>query len=130
MAPSASPTYYPSLSPHSISIITTIAGTGVGSYSGDGGQATSAAIRTPGGIALDSSGNVFFNDCTNQRVRKITASTGIISTYAGTGATSYGGDGGAATSAAFSAIEGLCMDTAGINTIIRHEFVLTSSLPS
>ena len=46
----------------STSIITTIAGTGTGSYSGDGGQATSAAIRFPCGINLDSSGNVYFGD--------------------------------------------------------------------
>ena len=78
-----SPTYYPSLSPHSISIISTIAGTGTGSFSGDGGQATSAAIKGAYGIAFDSSGNVFFNDMYNNRIRKITVSTGIITTYAG-----------------------------------------------
>ncbi len=111
--PSVQPTYYPSLSPHSISVISTIAGTGTASYSGDNGQATSAAINTPTGIVIDFSGNVFFNDFFNHRVRKITASTGIITTYAGTGASSFSGDGEVATSAALNHPNGLCIDTAG-----------------
>ncbi len=112
-APSVSPTSYPSLSPHSISVISTIAGTGTGSYSGDNGQATLAAINGPSGIAIDTSGNVYFSEYNNQRVRKITASTGIITTYAGTGASSYSGDGGAASSAALSSPNGLCIDSSG-----------------
>ncbi len=113
VSPSVSPAYYPSLSPHSISVVSTIAGTGTGNYSGDGGQATSATINLPHGIALDSSGNVYFNDYYNHRVRKITASTGIITTYAGTGSTSYSGDGGVASSAALYRPNGLCIDTSG-----------------
>jgi hypothetical protein len=113
IAPSIQPTFYPSLSPNSISIILTIAGTGTGSYSGDNGQATSATINTPHGIVLDSNGNVYFNDYWNNRVRKITASTGIITTYAGTGASSYSGDGGAASSAALYRPYGLCSDSSG-----------------
>ncbi len=112
-APSVQPTYYPSSSPHSISVISTIAGTGAASFSGDGGQATSATVNTPGGIAIDTSGNVYFNDYSNHRVRKITASTGIITTYAGTGVSSYSGDGGVASSAALYNPNGLCMDTSG-----------------
>ncbi len=116
--PTVKPTYYPSLSPHSITIISTIAGTGTASYSGDGGQATSAAIATPTGIAIDSSGNLYFSDFGNHRVRKITAVTGIISTYAGTGASSYTGDGGVANSAALYLPNGLCIDTSGIFNIL------------
>ncbi len=115
-APSVQPTYYPSLSPHSISVISTIAGTGTASYSGDGGAATAATINIPTGIAIDSSGNVYFNDWNNHRVRKITASTGIITTYAGTGASSFGGDGGVASSATFNQPYGLCIDTSGIGS--------------
>ncbi len=111
--PSMQPTYYPSLSPHSISVISTIAGTGSASYSGDGSQATSAAVNSPSGIAVDSSGNVYLSDFGNNRVRKITASTGIITTYAGTGSASYSGDGGAASSAAIYGPFGLCMDSSG-----------------
>ncbi len=114
-SPSVSPTYYPSLSPHSISIITTIAGTGTAGFSGDNGQATSATISGPHGITIDSSGNVYFSDIGNNRVRKITSSTGIISTYAGSGTIGYSGDGGAASSAALNGPNGLCFDTSGRN---------------
>jgi hypothetical protein len=103
------------LSPHSITIITTIAGTGSASYSGDGGQATSASMNGPAGIAIDSSGNVYFCEYNNNRVRKITVVTGIISTYAGTGSSSFSGDGGIASSAALYQPNGLCIDTSGSN---------------
>jgi hypothetical protein len=115
--PSMQPTYYPSLSPHSISVISTIAGTGVAGYSGDGGVASSAAIHGPHGVVIDSNGNVYFSDIGNHRVRKITASTGIITTFAGTGSSGYSGDGGVASSATLSAPNGLSMDTSG-NTAI------------
>ncbi len=59
-------------------------------------------------------GNVYIGDMYNQRVRKITISTGIISTIAGTGASSYSGDGGAATSAAMHHPIGLVIDSSGI----------------
>jgi len=94
-------------------VISTIAGTGTASYSGDNGPATSAAINGPHGIDIDSNGNVYFNDLFNHRVRKITASTGIITTYAGTGTASYGGDGGVASSAGLYNPNGLCLDTSG-----------------
>jgi uncharacterized alkaline shock family protein YloU len=116
IAPSVQPTYYPSLSPHSISVISTIAGTGTASYSGDGSQATSAELSNVFGIDLDSSGNVYVSDWNNHRVRKIIVSTGIITTYAGTGASSYSGDGGAASSAALYNPVGLCIDTSGKHT--------------
>ena len=106
---------------HSVDIITTIAGTGSSSYSGDGGQATNAAF-TPYGIVIDASGNVYFNDLFNYRVRKITVSTGIISTYVGTGAGSYSGDGGQATSASIYKPNGLCIDTSGMNIIYKLGF--------
>ncbi len=114
VSPSIAPTYYPSLSPHSISIITTIAGTGASSFSGDGGQATDAAINSPHGIAIDSNGNVYFSDFSNNRVRRITSSTGIITTYAGTGISLYGGDGGVASSAPLYQPNGLFIDTSGL----------------
>ena len=110
----ATPTGYPSLSPTTVFIITTIAGTGTANYSGDNGQATSATLSAPVGIAIDSVGNVFFSDQSNHRVRKITLSTGIINSYAGTGTGSYSGDGGLASSAALYGPNGLCVDTSGI----------------
>jgi hypothetical protein len=102
------------LSPHFIGVISTIAGTGVCSFSGDGSQASSATITAPHGVDIDSSGNVYFSDIYNNRVRKITASTGIITTYAGTGSTTYNGDGVVATSAAINYPHQLCLDSSGI----------------
>ena len=78
--------------------ISTIAGTGISGYSGDGGAATTALLYNPAHIAIDCSGNIYFTDQSNNVVRKIDVS-GNISTIAGTGLASYGGDGGPATAA-------------------------------
>jgi len=85
-------------------IISTVAGTGngqgvgtQGSFSGDGGLATSADLNNPTAVAVDSAGNVYFSDQFNQRIRKVDTH-GIITTIAGTGAAGYNGDGGQATS--------------------------------
>jgi sugar lactone lactonase YvrE len=94
-------------------VISTIAGTGTTGYSGDNGQATAATVYGPSGIAIDSSENIYFNDYSNCRVRKIAVSTSIITTYAGTGSASYSGDGGVASSASMKYMWGLCMDTSG-----------------
>ena len=64
---------------------------------------------------MDDEGNVRVEDSYNHRVRKITAVTGIISTYAGTGSGSFSGDGGVASSAALYGPNGLCIDTSGSN---------------
>ena len=92
--------------------IETFAGTGTGSFSGDGGAATSATIRNPNGVAVDSAGNLYIGDSSNNRIRRVDAS-GNISTIAGTGAGSFGGDGGVATSAQINFPNGLAMDSAG-----------------
>lgn len=78
--------------------ISTIAGTGICGYSGDGGLATKAQIYFPTGVATDSQNNVFFADQTNGRVRVIT-SNGKVETVAGNGSFGYCGDGGPATQA-------------------------------
>ncbi|WP_455432278.1 NHL domain-containing protein [Streptomyces pratensis] len=70
--------------------ITTVAGTGIAGFLGDGGPATAARLNLPLGIAVDSSGIVYFSDYNNHRVRKITTD-GKISTVAGTGAPAYRG---------------------------------------
>ncbi|MBE2290590.1 MAG: T9SS type A sorting domain-containing protein, partial [Chitinophagaceae bacterium] len=79
-------------------IITTIAGTGVTGFSGDGGPASAATFNAVGGIALDDTGNLYVLDVANYRVRKINRA-GIISTIAGNGVSAYSGDGGPALSA-------------------------------
>ena len=98
-------------------VISTIAGNGHGGYSGDGGPATAAEINYPGPLALDASGNVYFSDVSNNRVREISTS-GIISTYAGNGHGGYSGDGGAATSAQVYAPAGLAFDNSGTLYIV------------
>ena len=79
--------------------ITTAAGCGVEGYSGDGGPAVHARIASPHGTALDQEGNVYIADLKNDRIRKVDASTGIITTVAGNGEHGYSGDGGLATDA-------------------------------
>jgi hypothetical protein len=79
-------------------VITTYAGNGTAGYSGDGGPATAAKISISGQITFDASGNLYFADIFNYRVRRIDAA-GIITTYAGTGVSGFGGDNGPATSA-------------------------------
>ena len=79
--------------------ITTIAGNNTEGYSGDSGLATSASLYAPSGVALDSAANLYIADAGNNRVRKVTAATGVITTIAGTGTAGYSGDNGAAVSA-------------------------------
>ena len=74
-----------SLSTNQPAIITTYAGNGVGGFSGDGGAAASAQLYSPSGVAVDVSGNVFISDYSNHRIRLVTKSTGLITTYAGNG---------------------------------------------
>jgi hypothetical protein len=134
---------YPSLSPSAVFFVSTVAGTGSASYSGDNGAATSAALNSPFGVGVDVSGrqlrkhyvysfslhsvsisyltlwhccalgNVYIADTSNHRIRKLTVSTGIISTIAGTGTGSYSGDNGAATSAALNNPQGVAVDSSG-----------------
>ena len=97
----------------STGIISTIAGTGTSSYSGDNGAATSATLNLPRGVGLDTAGNVYIADNYNHRIRKVTISTGIITTFAGTGTASYSGDNGPATSATLNYPYGVAVDSAG-----------------
>ena len=83
-------------------VITTIAGTGQPGFSGDGGPATAAQLNGPFGVALDSQGNIFITDTENQRIRRVDAVTGVITTIAGNGVWDYSGDGGNALQATFA----------------------------
>ena len=79
--------------------ITTVAGTGRADYSGDGGPAHNATLSMPYSIALDRAGNLYIVDTGNYRVRRIDASTGIITTVAGNGSYGFSGDCGPAINA-------------------------------
>ena len=95
-------------------LITTIAGTGKGGFSGDLGQAASAAIsRTLRSIVDTSTGVIYIADSDNHRIRTIVPSTGIISTVAGNGLAGYSGDGGPATAAQLYAPSALSLDSKG-----------------
>jgi hypothetical protein len=94
-------------------VITTFAGNGTAGYTGDGGPAVSAELYDPFSLALDNAGNLYISDAGNNVVRKVTATTGIITTYAGNGTVLYSGDGGAATSAGLGYLEGIAMDGSG-----------------
>jgi trimeric autotransporter adhesin len=102
-------------------IITTIAGNNKRGYSGDGGAATSAELDYPWGLALDASGNLYISDRSNNRIRKVTVKTGIITTFAGNGKRGFSGDGGPADSAALSFPTGIALDIFG-NIYIADDF--------
>lgn len=91
-------------------IISTIAGTGQGKFSGDGGPASSACLKEPVALVEDREGNLYIADQSNNRVRKIDAGSGIISTVAGNGDPGYTGDGMAAIESGVSGPSGLALD--------------------
>jgi|ERR1035437_1318679 hypothetical protein len=93
-------------------IITTVAGNGTPGYTGDGGPATSATLRQPYGIYIDSINNIYIAEIGNFAIRKVTATTGIITTIAG-GTYGFAGDGGPATAAKFKNPVRITMDRQG-----------------
>jgi streptogramin lyase len=110
----------------STGIINAVAGNYTSGYSGDGSAATSAQLNEPYHVAVDSSSNVYFSDYGNQVIRKISSSTGYISTVAGNGTAGYSGDGGVATSAELYNAIGVAVDSSkniyiadGYNSRIR-----------
>jgi sugar lactone lactonase YvrE len=92
--------------------ISTVVGNGVGSFSGDGGNALNANLFYPTGIDFDGSGNLFVVDGQNYRVRKVDAS-GVINTVAGNGSDQFSGDGGPATLAGLPYPRGIDIDDLG-----------------
>jgi len=92
-------------------VITTVAGNGTLGFSGDNGPATSAQLGYPGGVAVDSAGDLYIADSYNFRVRKV--SNGVITTVAGNGTLGFSGDNGPATSASLSRPSGIAVDSAG-----------------
>jgi uncharacterized protein (TIGR03437 family) len=92
------------------SVITTVAGSVTGGFAGDGGDATNAELSFPGGVAVDSAGNLYIADTNNGRIRRV--SGGVITTVAGNGS-GYSGDNGPATSAGLSYPSSIAVDSAG-----------------
>ncbi len=90
--------------------MTTVAGT---ADLRDGGAAIQAWLRSPYGAVVDGSGNLYIADTGNQRIRKVDAATGNISTVAGAGEKGFGGDGEAATAAQFAEPRGVAVDGSG-----------------
>ncbi|MHB8258722.1 MAG: NHL domain-containing protein [Bacteroidia bacterium] len=98
---------------NTLGIINTIAGTGVGGYSGDGGQATAAKFNGPDGVTFDTKGNLYIADYSNNRIRVVNTA-GIITTIVGTGVAGYSGDGGPATAAEINGPnDGIVFDALG-----------------
>ena len=93
--------------------ISIIAGTGINGFSGDGGPAVAAQLEQPSDVHLDSNNNVYILDQENQRVRKVDAATGIITTVVGSGAQGFGGDLGAAVGASLNNPNGIHVSAAG-----------------
>jgi len=91
-------------------LIYTIAGSGIGGYSGNGGMATEAGLSNPESIAVDSAGNVYIADSGDFAIRKVTLATGVIFTIAGNGTEGYTGDNGPAASAEIGSVGRICRE--------------------
>lgn len=92
-------------------VISTVAGTGDYRFNGDNLPATLAALNSPTDVAVDSAGNIYVCELVGNRVRRVSAMTGIISTAAGTGTAGFSGDGGPASAAMLNEPIGLFIDT-------------------
>jgi len=92
-------------------VITTVAGTGVGGFSGDNGPATAAQINFLGDLAVDSAGSIYIGDYYNNRIRKV--ANGIITTIAGHDQAGYSGDNGPAVYALLARPSGVATDSSG-----------------
>ena len=107
--------------------MTTVAGHGSESYSGDGGPAVEAGLNNPFDVAFDPAGHLVFTDTFNHCIRRVDSGTGTIETVAGTGEAGYSGDGGPGTAARFDQPYGLAIDSAGaiytadrMNAVVRR----------
>jgi sugar lactone lactonase YvrE len=94
-------------------LTTTIAGNGQKGYSGDGAAAVAASLSMPHEIQFDSAGNLYIAERDNHVVRKVEAKTGVISTFAGTGAPGFSGDGGPAARAQLRQPHSIAVDPRG-----------------
>jgi sugar lactone lactonase YvrE len=102
-------------------IITTVAGTGVPGYSGDGGPGVLAQLREPNDCFLDGKGGLLIADIQDQRIRRLDLRTGIITTFAGNGEMRRSGDGKPARQASIMGARAVCMDSKGNTYICERE---------
>ena len=102
-------------------IITTVAGNGSWGFSGDNGPATNAQFNNPLAIAIDTNNNLYISDYSNNRIRKVTASTGVITTIAGNDSTGYNRDSIPADSAWLHSPAGIALDKAGNIYFVDHD---------
>ena len=101
--------------------ITTLAGTGLWGYRGDGTAATRAQLAYPASVAIDAAGNVYVADSWNHRIRRIDSS-GVISTLVGTGEQGDGGDGGPAAVATLTFPSAVASDPSGNVYVIAYSY--------
>src|SRR5204862_5093360 len=94
-------------------VITTAVGTGDKGFAGDGGPADMALLNGPFDVAFDAGGNLYFSDTFNNRIRRVDARSGLITTVAGNGDEGYSGDGAPATRAALNQPYGIAIDRVG-----------------
>ena len=113
------------------SVLVTIAGTGIAGSSGDGGKATSAQLNNPNDVTIDTlASKLFIADYNNNKIRLVTFSTGIITTYVGTGIVGSNGDGSAATLAQLNGPSGVVIDINGnlyISDRVNYKIRMVSS---
>ncbi len=103
--------------------VTTVAGNGSSGFNGDNQPATAAQLNSPVGVAVDGGGNVFIADSYNNRVRRVDAVTGQITTVAGTGVSGFNGDNQPATAAQLNYPSGVAVDGGGnlfIGDLVNH----------
>lgn len=96
-----------------MAIITTAVGTGEKGFAGDGGPAAKALLNGPFDLCFDRAGNLYFSDTFNNRIRRVDAASGVITTVAGNGEKGFSGDGGPAVDAALNEPYGVVVDRAG-----------------
>jgi hypothetical protein len=94
-------------------LIQTVAGDGQWLFTGDNALATQTPFYLPGGVVADAAGNLYISDTNNQRIRRVDAGTGLVTTVGGNGNPGYSGDGGPATAAQLSSPANLAIDGAG-----------------
>jgi sugar lactone lactonase YvrE len=98
-------------------LITTLAGTGIQGFSGDNGPANASTLALPQGLTLDAANNLYLADTENHRIRRVDATTGLLTTVAGTGTQGFSGDSGLATAASLDTPTSTALSPASLLTL-------------